>query len=82
MPTDLTSLIQLFIDLINTAIPVLVSLTVLLFVWKLVDAWIINGGDETKRTEGRTIALTGVVVITIMLTVWAIIAFLRASFFG
>ena len=81
-PGSLKELIQIFIDLINLAIPVLISLTILFFIWKLVDAWILNAGDEEKRQNGRHTALIGILVIALMVTVWAVVNFLRRSIFG
>lgn len=68
--------------IINTVIPLLISVVVLFFIWKVVDAWVINGGDETKVAEGKQTALIGVVVLVVMLTVWGIVAFLRQGIFG
>ncbi|MEM9336549.1 MAG: hypothetical protein AAGA35_01705 [Patescibacteria group bacterium] len=82
MPTTFAELIQIFINLINTAIPVLITLTIIYFIWRLIDAWILNGGDATKVQEGQNTALVGIIVIVIMLSVWAIIGFLRRSLFG
>lgn len=80
-PTTFKALIGVFIELINTAIPVLISVTVLYFAWKLVDSWVLNGADEKKRQEGRYTALIGIIVLAVMVSVWAIVNFLRNSIF-
>lgn len=81
-PTTFADLLGLFMNIINTAIPVLISLTVMYYIWKLIDVWIIHGGDETKVEEGKKTALIGVVVLVIMLSVWGIVAFLEQGIVG
>jgi len=80
-PTTLSELVDLLLSFINLLIPLLITLTSLVIVWKIVDAWVIHAGDEVKRGEGKVTALTGVVVIVIMLCIWGIIALLRSSIF-
>ncbi len=81
-PTTFSELLGVFINIINTAIPVLITITVMYYIWKLVDAWVINGGDESKVEEGKKTALIGVIVLTLMLSVWGVVAFLKIGIFG
>lgn len=81
-PTTFAELLGGFMSIINTAIPVLITITVAYFIWKLVDAWILNGGDEARVEEGRRTAVIGVVVLVIMFSVWGIVAFLQKGILG
>jgi len=47
--------------------------------WKIIDAWIIHADNDTKRDEGKAIALTAVIVMVIMASIWGILSFLKAS---
>ena len=47
--------------------------------WKLVDAWILHADDPSSREEGRTIAVTGVIVMVVMVSVWGILNLLKNS---
>ena len=49
-----SGLVNGIIEIIGLIIPAIFALAFLYLVWKLIDAWIINAGDETKRTEGKT----------------------------
>lgn len=80
-PTTLGGLVNLLLGFINLLIPLLITLAFLVIVWKIVDAWVIHSGDETKRAEGKVAALTGVIVIVIMLSIWGILSLLRSSIF-
>lgn len=82
MPTDFRSLVIGIIDIINLGVQTLFAVVFIYFAWKLIDAWIINAGDETKRSEGRQIAITGVIVFVVMISIWGIIAMIRQSVFG
>lgn len=81
-PTDYKSLVAFFVDLINSAVPVLFTIVFLYFVWKVVDAWVINGGDEKRVEEGKQYVTAAVVTFVIMISVWGIVALVKTSFFG
>lgn len=77
-PTNFKELVNFAIEFINIGITVLFALAFLVLTWKVVDAWIIHADDPTKREEGTTLALTAVVVMVVMVSVWGILALLRS----
>lgn len=81
-PTTFAGLVARFLQLINVLIPAVFSLTFIYIVWKVIDAWVINGGDQAKRQEGRQLVLVGVIVFVLMLVTWGAVALLRATFFS
>lgn len=81
-PSNFAELVGQFIDILSLIIPFLFGLSLLVIIWKVVDAWIINAGDTKKIEEGRNVALWGIIVLVIMSGIWAILRILRASVFG
>jgi len=81
-PTSFKGLVDTLLGLINLLVPALFTIIFLFIVWKIIDAWVLNAADEQKRTEGRQLIITAVIVLTLMLVTWAIVAVLRASLFG
>lgn len=81
-PTTFAKLVEGLINLINLAIPLIISVIFLVLVWKIFDAWVINAADEKKREEGKQIALTAVLVMVVMLAVWGIVTMIKNSLFG
>ncbi len=81
-PTSLKDLVNGILDLINLAIPLIISVVLLILVWKILNAWVVNPADEKKREEGKQLALTAVLVMVIMLSVWGIVVLLQNSLFG
>lgn len=81
-PTSYSALVDRILELINIAIPLILGFLFLYLVWKIVDAWVINAGDENKREEGRQYAVAAVVVFVVMSIAWGIVAMLRSSIFG
>ncbi len=81
-PNTLADLVNHIIGLINLMIPVLIAVAFLVIVWKLVDSWIINAGDEKKHAEGRVTLTVGIIVLAIISSLWGILAILRAGLFG
>lgn len=81
-PTTFKGLVEAIISFINILIPVLFGLLFLYVMWKIVDAWIINAGNETKREEGKQMAVIAVVVFVVMISAWGIVALIKQSVFG
>ncbi len=81
-PTTFAGLVDLFLLFINYLIPFLFAVVFVVLVWKLFNAWVLNAGDPGKQEEGRSLAITAVIVFVLMLSAWGIIAMIRSSFFG
>ncbi len=75
-PTDFKSLVNFFIEFLNVGITVLFALAFLVLLWKVVDAWIIHADDPSKREEGTTLAVTAVIVMVVMVSIWGILGLL------
>jgi TRAP-type mannitol/chloroaromatic compound transport system permease small subunit len=75
-------LIDEIIGFINVLIPAMFALVFVYFIWKMFDAWILHAGDPNKVQEGKTFALTAVIVLVVALSVWGIVAIIRTSFLG
>ena len=80
-PTNFDELVSFFLGLVNMIIPLLMGVAFVYVIWKLVDAWIIHADDTSKVEEGKTIAMTAVVLFVIMVSIWGILNILRNSLF-
>lgn len=78
-PTNFKSLIGIFIDLINTALPVLAGIGLLVFFWGLAK-FIRNAGEVKDHTEGKDLMIWGVVGLFVLFSVWGIVGFVQSSF--
>ena len=78
-PTTFSELVSFFLDLINQIVPLIFGLAFLFIMWKLLDAWVLHPDDGSKREEGKTIIITGVIVLVIMLSIWGILNLLINS---
>ena len=78
-PTTFGELVNFFIGIINSLILVLFALAFLVLIWKMIDTWIIHADDEKKREDGRTTAITAVLVMVVMVSIWGILSLLQAS---
>jgi hypothetical protein len=75
-------LVNYIVELINLAVPLVFGLILVVMFWKLIDAWIINAGDQNKVAEGKQVATVGVLVLVVLSGIWGILALLRNSLFG
>lgn len=68
------------IGLINLVIvPVIFALTFLVFIWGVINYLILNGDDETKRSEGRQFALWGILGMVVLFSVWGLVNLLLST---
>ncbi len=74
MPTNFKELIGLFLDLINTTIPVVAGLALLVFFWGLVK-FIGKAGDSKNHEEGKNLMIWGIIALFIMVSFMGIIRF-------
>ena len=78
-PDTFSELVAFFLGLINQIIPLIFAFAFLFIIWKLIDAWVIHPDDGSRREEGKTIIITGVIVLVIMLSIWGILNMLINS---
>ncbi len=45
----------------------------------MIDAWILNAGDQKKRDEGKQFLVIAVFAFVIMLSTWGIVTLLKDS---
>jgi len=62
------------------AIPLIFSLAVVFFIWGVVQSFIINADEESKREQGKQFMIWGIVAIAVMLCVWGLVAILGNTF--
>ncbi len=78
-PTTFSGLVDFFIGFVNILITALFALAFLVLIWKIIDSWIIHADDENKRAEGKSLALTAVIVFVVMVSVWGILRILAGG---
>ena len=81
-PKNFADLVDVFLGIIASVIPVIFSVTLLFILWKVVQLWILNPGEAEKIEEGKRVALIGVIALVIMSGIWGILALLRDGIFG
>lgn len=81
-PTSYSELVTFIIGFINILIPALFAVVFLYFIWKVIDSWVINGGDQAKVEEGKQYATAAVIAFVVMISAWGIVAMIKSSIFG
>ncbi|HEY1036993.1 MAG TPA: hypothetical protein VGE62_00260 [Candidatus Paceibacterota bacterium] len=75
----LFKIIALAFDLINRIAPLIVSLTVVVFIWG-VFKYVTAAGDSDARQEARGYMTWGIVSLFVMVSVWGLVNLLVATF--
>lgn len=76
--TDIQSFICKLNELLGTVLPFLIALAVLYFVWGVITY--IIGGDEEKKSEGRSRMIYGLIGLAVILGVWTLVGFITNTF--
>lgn len=74
--TDLSWFDDLVSDLggiVNALIPVLLALALLLFIWGVIQYFILGAEDEGKREAGRAYMLYAIIGLVAIVAVWGIV---------
>lgn len=79
-PSNFTELVGVFTHYIALLVPIIFALTFLYIAWGIINAWIINGGDEGAVGEGKKIALVGVIALAFMFGIWGVLQILQGAF--
>jgi len=75
VPSNFSELVGIFVDLIQTALPVIAGLALLVFVWGLAKFIFRVGGDEKAVAEGKKLMVWGLVALFVLVSVWGILRF-------
>lgn len=67
-------------SLVSTAIPVLIGIAVLYFIYGLV-SYVVSSDDDKKK-EARGIMIYGVIIIAVMVSIWGLVGLLQDIFLG
>lgn len=68
------------IGALNTVVvPVIFALAFAAFAWGVINYFFLNGGNETKREEGRAFILWGVIGMAILFSVWGFVNILLST---
>ncbi|MDR3519575.1 MAG: hypothetical protein P4L63_01650 [Candidatus Pacebacteria bacterium] len=67
--------------LINSSvIPFIFSIAVVVFVWGVIQFFIINADEEAKREQGKQFMIWGIIALAVMLSVWGLVGILGKTF--
>ena len=78
---NFADVVNVFIGFIALLVPLIFALTLLVIIWKVIDAWVIHGGEESKIEDGKQTIIVGIIALVVMSGIWGILAILRSSLF-
>jgi len=64
--------------LLNTVVPILITLGVVYFIYGIISYAIAK--DEEAKTSGRQAAITGLIVLLVITSIWGLVNILRNTF--
>lgn len=66
-------------DILNTAIPILMILATVVFLWGVI-TYVTSQGDETKKKTGQSYIIFGLVGLFVMVAIWGLVLALVNTF--
>jgi len=80
-PTDVQTFLGFFTCIINNSIiPLIFAVAIVMFIWGVVQFFILNSDEEAKRAQGKQFMIWGVIALAVMLSVWGLVAILGTTF--
>ena len=77
---DLLDVGSAILDLLDLAIPILITLSVVYFFWG-VSKFILAAGDSEGRRQGTSIMVWGIIGLFVIVSVWGLVAVLQNTFY-
>ena len=77
-----SSVISTVVTIVGSLMALVVGVIVVVFVWRIVTAWFIGGGDQKEIERGRQSVVIGIFVLVMIFSLWAIVSIVRRTFFG
>ena len=72
--TELEGFAGVVIEFINgTLIPLIFALALLVFIWGMFNFFILGGGDEGKREQGKSLMLYAILGFVLMIVIFGIV---------
>ncbi len=78
--TDFKSAVSIVIGLIKSLVPLVVALTLLVFIWGVFQ--LVRSNSEDSRKEALGIVTYGIVSLFVMVSVWGLVSILTSTFFS
>ena len=66
-----------FID--NVLVPFIFAIAFLIFIWGIIQTFILGGQDEEKRANGRQLMLYAIIAFVVILAFWGIVHMLVSA---
>jgi len=80
-PTDVQTFLGFFTCIINNSlIPLIFAVAIIMFIWGVVQYFIVNADEEAKRAQGKQFMIWGIIALAVMLSVWGLVGILSGSF--
>ena len=64
----------------QAVIPLLFGVAIVMFVWGIVNFFIIGAGEEAKREQGRQFMIWGIIALSVMIGVWGLVRIVGHTF--
>ncbi len=79
--SNFDSSINSLTSIINSLIPLVIGIALLLFLIGILQ-YVTAGGDEEKRAAARGLIIFGIIALFVMVAAWGFVKILTSTFFG
>lgn len=79
--TTFSGLVDSVLSIINTIVPLLASVAVIIFLWGIV-RYIAGASDSESHAKGRDLMVWGVIALFVMFSLWGLVGIIQSTFLG
>lgn len=77
-----SSFVSTIVSIVGGLLALVVGVIIIIFIWRILTAWFIGGGDQKEIERGRQSVMIGIFVLVMIFSLWAIVSIVRRTFFG
>jgi len=78
-PENLIQLIDRFVEILGSLIPLLFGVALIGFLWGVAQ-FVLNADSEDKRRDGKKIMIWGIIGLFVMISIWGLVAVIGGTF--
>ncbi len=81
-PENFAQLVTLLTSIIGKLVLLVLALTFLAFMWGVLKAWVINGGNSEGIDDGKNVVMAGIIGFVVLASFWGILYMLQKTLGG
>jgi len=81
-PRTFSDVVDIILNINQYIVFLIFAITFIVLLWTIVNAWILNGGNQETVNKAKGTITISIIVLVIMSGIWGILAVLKSTLVG